>query len=169
MTSGVYTKTEEHKRKLRKSRSQETKQKMSKSALGRHSPSKEATEKRRASLKKYYREHPGVQDGKNNPNYIDGRTKNKNKRSLKNYYLQRSYGITLSFYNQMFENQHGCCAICDKHQSELSQALGVDHNHRTQEIRGLLCKNCNAALGQFDGDVGTRLLRKAIGYIRGNN
>ncbi len=89
-----------------------------------------------------------------------------NKDRCRNLHLERKYGITLGIYNQMFKEQQGCCAICNTHQSNLTHALSVDHNHITQEVRGLLCKNCNAALGQFKGDGGVSLLRKAISYIK---
>ena len=135
---------------------------------GRRPHSKERIEKQRSSLKKYYQEHPNVQAGKNNPNYKNG-IRIINKQKQRENHLKRTYGITLDVYNQMFKKQQGSCAICEKHQSQLTHALSVDHNHRTQEIRGLLCKNCNAALGQFNGDTSSRLLRKAIGYLKENN
>lgn len=43
--------------------------------------------------------------------------------------------------------------------------LVVDHCHKTGRIRGLLCHNCNRALGLLQDDVG--VLRKAIGYLKG--
>lgn len=57
------------------------------------------------------------------------------------------YGITLDEYNKIFEQQKGCCAICNKCQSKLKNRLGVDHNHITGKIRGLLCVRCNRLLG----------------------
>jgi len=57
------------------------------------------------------------------------------------------YGITLEEYNDMFIEQDGCCAICGIHQSELNYSLCVDHNHETGNVRGLLCRGCNANLG----------------------
>lgn len=69
------------------------------------------------------------------------------------------YGINMQEYNRLFQIQGGMCAICKKHQSELKMALGVDHNHSCcpgsrscgKCVRGLLCQNCNVALG-FMGD-----------------
>jgi len=53
------------------------------------------------------------------------------------------YGITPNDYNQLFQQQNGCCAICGKHQSKLKRRLDVDHDHKTDKVRGLLCNYCN--------------------------
>ena len=68
----------------------------------------------------------------------------------KNAILKNVYGITLDDYNKMFEEQKGKCAICNRHQNELIRKLSVDHCHRTNKVRGLLCKNCNVALGYYE-------------------
>lgn len=57
--------------------------------------------------------------------------------------LKKNYGITPEQWDEMFENQKGCCAICDRHQDMFKKRLAVDHNHETGEIRGLLCAYCN--------------------------
>jgi hypothetical protein len=84
--------------------------------------------------------------------------------SWKNNRLRRLYGVSLDEYNDMFYNQNGCCAICNKHQSELEFKLGVDHNHKTGAIRKLLCRKCNAALGLFQESE--EILSKALEYIK---
>lgn len=67
--------------------------------------------------------------------------------AYKNSKLLRNFGINLSQYNQLFTEQEGCCAVCKKHQINFSRALAVDHCHTTGKIRGLLCGNCNRAIG----------------------
>lgn len=62
----------------------------------------------------------------------------------RNYHLRRRYGITVEHYNKMFAEQDGLCAICQE-----APAEHVDHDHKTGKVRGLLCFNCNGALGQF--------------------
>jgi hypothetical protein len=42
-----------------------------------------------------------------------------------------------------FRKQNGRCAICDKHQSNFKRRLNLDHNHKSGQIRGLLCYYCN--------------------------
>ena len=67
-------------------------------------------------------------------------------------------------YQQLFNEQAGCCKLCGVHQTELKKALYVDHNHTTGKIRGLLCNNCNSAIGLFKEN--TTVLQKAIEYLR---
>lgn len=69
------------------------------------------------------------------------------KESRKNIQLKFYYGISLEDYNNMFNDQEGCCKICKKHQSELKSKLNVDHCHRLNLVRSLLCNQCNQALG----------------------
>ena len=61
----------------------------------------------------------------------------------KNSMLKYEYGITLDDYNKMFNAQEGKCAICQRHQNELTRTLCVDHDHKTNKVRALLCVTCN--------------------------
>lgn len=58
------------------------------------------------------------------------------------------------------------CSICGLHEHEHHQKLAVDHCHKTNKIRGLLCSNCNQGLGKFQDDV--NLLEKAKEYLLDN-
>lgn len=60
------------------------------------------------------------------------------------YSLKRLYGITPEQYDELFEKQNGCCAVCGRHQREFKTRLAVDHDHATGEIRGLLCNFDNS-------------------------
>lgn len=51
--------------------------------------------------------------------------------------------LTLEQYDALLKAQDGKCAVC--HQPGTN--LAVDHDHATGEIRGLLCRGCNLALG----------------------
>lgn len=79
--------------------------------------------------------------------------------------LKSTYGITFEEYNQMFTDQNGCCAICGTHQSELKKRLYVDHCHKNNAVRKLLCQYCNTGLGMFKDNPD--ILYKAIEYLRG--
>lgn len=75
------------------------------------------------------------------------------------------YGITLETYRALEQSQNHCCKICGKHKTDNRYGiLDVDHDHKTGEIRGLLCNNCNRGLGSFK-DSQTNLL-KAIQYLK---
>ena len=77
--------------------------------------------------------------------------------------LKRLYGLTLLQYNQMLEKQYGRCKICGK--TEERKSLHVDHDHETGRVRGLLCDDCNKALGFFHDDLA--LLYNAVDYLEG--
>lgn len=85
-----------------------------------------------------------------------------NRESYLNGYYKRVYGITLSEYKVIFDNQKGVCAICNKECSSGKQ-LAVDHDHETGQIRGLLCTKCNQGLGMFNDSVD--LLNRSISYL----
>jgi hypothetical protein len=78
--------------------------------------------------------------------------------STRNYHLKHRYGITAEQYDQMLAGQDGLCALCHERPAE-----HVDHDHLTNQVRGLLCSCCNQGLGNFRDSAAT--LRTAIGYL----
>lgn len=80
--------------------------------------------------------------------------------SIKNYALKRRYGITIQQFDDLLEAQNGLCAICKIHYSEFSRRFHVDHCHVSKKVRGVLCVNCNTALGHFKENAD--LLQEAI-------
>lgn len=82
-----------------------------------------------------------------------------NKDRMREYRLQRKYGIGLDEWNGMFQSQAGRCAVCQR-----PLPLLVDHDHLTGRVRGLLCNDCNLALG-FLNDSPERALSLAE-YLR---
>jgi hypothetical protein len=89
-------------------------------------------------------------------------------RAANPYHRVREHGITVADYRRMVEEQDGKCAIC----GEVPKArLRVDHDHSCCPdkyscgacIRGLLCSQCNAALGGFRDDI--ELLKAAVKYL----
>jgi hypothetical protein len=55
--------------------------------------------------------------------------------------IEKVYGLTAEQYDALLERQGGKCAICRARPR--SKRLAVDHNHKTGEVRGLLCSRCN--------------------------
>ncbi len=76
----------------------------------------------------------------------------------------RGYGLSEEDYDRMLAEQEGCCAICERHAEVLGQPLGVDHDHGTKAVRGLLCDDCNLGLGKFRDRID--LLDAASVYLR---
>lgn len=74
-------------------------------------------------------------------------------------HLRRTYGLSATDYQRVSRTQGGVCAICRD-----GAAAHVDHDHETGRVRGLLCFNCNAGLGQFKDK--TELLMAAMTYLR---
>jgi uncharacterized C2H2 Zn-finger protein len=64
----------------------------------------------------------------------------------------------------MLRVQCGRCAVCRTDQPGGGKPVfQVDHNHKTGEIRGLLCSRCNQLLGYAQDS--TRILRAAQRYL----
>ena len=76
---------------------------------------------------------------------------------------ERRYGITQEQFDQMLLDQDNKCKICNVEFNE-SKFTHIDHCHDSDRVRGLLCNNCNMALGQF-GD-NTDISGKAIKYLQ---
>lgn len=93
--------------------------------------------------------------------------------ACKNYgitdaYYRRTYHISLEEYIDMAEKQNFVCAICGEENFAMgvnhSGCLVVDHDHKTGEVRGLLCHNCNRALGLFQDNPD--LIQRAAKYLK---
>ena len=87
---------------------------------------------------------------------------------MRQYDLNKSYGITVEQYNSLFSKQGGRCAVCLKTASEKGMGrkkhLCVDHNHSTGEIRGLLCDPCNRGIGLLQDDY--EIISNAVNYLK---
>jgi hypothetical protein len=85
--------------------------------------------------------------------------------------LKEYYGIRIEDFDKMLAEQDNKCAICG---SEFSTTTGlaamsacVDHCHKTNKVRGLLCNTCNRAIGFFKEDAS--ILKKAVEYLETHN
>lgn len=92
-----------------------------------------------------------------------------------NQYLRTRYRLTVYEYRMMLDAQDGVCAICQSDNPGTAGENGrfhVDHDHACcprkshscgKCVRGLVCSNCNTALGGFRDDAD--ILRRAIDYL----
>lgn len=62
----------------------------------------------------------------------------------------------------MLKSQKSLCAICNKKIRYGRGNSGIDHNHKTKKIRGILCNKCNIALSYIEN---SKWLKEALKYI----
>jgi hypothetical protein len=90
----------------------------------------------------------------------------KGKEYFKNYNFMSKYGITLEEAQKMLADQHNSCALCKKEVQFLpgfSNAAHIDHCHSSGKVRGILCGNCNTALGKLGDSVET--IKNVLKYL----
>lgn len=77
--------------------------------------------------------------------------------------LKRIHGIELKQYIDLEIEQNKSCAVCKRILGKEIKRLCIDHDHKTNFIRGLLCDECNHGIGNFKDDIS--LLHSAINYL----
>lgn len=87
----------------------------------------------------------------------------------KDNHLKKNYGISFQEYLELlFTDQQGQCAACYKKVSDDPQwenrMWPVDHDHVTGKVRGVLCHQCNKALGFARDSV--EVLEQLIVYLK---
>jgi hypothetical protein len=66
----------------------------------------------------------------------------------RNWRYKNRYGISFFEYYTLWSFQGGECAICPRTAPVVGKgALYVDHDHKTGQVRGLLCPRCNDGVG----------------------
>ena len=82
--------------------------------------------------------------------------------------LRRDFGMPLDVYQQLFVQQKGVCAICERPETATRAGrvkwLAVDHSHESGAVRGLLCHACNTSIGHMGDDP--ERLERAAAYLR---
>lgn len=84
--------------------------------------------------------------------------KKNEKEQNKIYQKKHKYGLTNEQYNELIKDSHNLCAIC-----KMETKLVVDHCHKTNKVRGLICQDCNRGLGSFKDNV--EYFKNAILYL----
>ena len=104
--------------------------------------------------------------------YVKKQQKNYDPIKKRDENLKRLYGIGLNEYNNLLDNQNGKCAICGTtepggRKSGRGGAVDVfyvDHDHKTEKVRGLLCNVCNRTMGYVGENSG--VLEEMIKYLQ---
>jgi len=76
---------------------------------------------------------------------------------------EKSYNFPPKLFDERFEQQGQVCAICKSPEAGGRGAFHADHNHDSSQPRGVLCHNCNVALGNFKDNP--EILQAAIEYL----
>lgn len=90
------------------------------------------------------------------------------KRGTRALWLKGKYNLDIEEYDKRLEAQGGICPICKRSPEEHPKAtrykyFPVDHCHKTGAIRGIICHDCNLALGLLQED--TERMKRLIAYL----
>ena len=77
---------------------------------------------------------------------------------LRDWHQGVKYGLTKQEVLALYEASDGLCAICYKESARI-----IDHNHKTGQIRGVLCYACNTALAALE--KGQEWIDSALAYL----
>ena len=77
-------------------------------------------------------------------------------------YILKRFGWTVADYTALHDLQAGKCALCSR--VPVGRRLHLDHDHETNEVRGILCAGCNVALGNLGDSI--EGLERAIAYLK---
>ena len=84
------------------------------------------------------------------------------------YSLNLRYGLGADkHYDYKLREQYECCAICGRNKSEFDYNLGLDHNHSTGQLRGVLCRHCNVVIGILE--TKSDIVQSALQYLEKYN
>lgn len=110
-----------------------------------------------ARKREQYKNDPAVREY-----YINAakRYKNNNIKKVRYASIKKLYGLSADTYEKILENQQGCCAIC---LLKMTKTPHVDHCHKSKKVRGLLCFNCNRAIGHMQDDPA--IAKRAASYL----
>ncbi|MER5883106.1 endonuclease VII domain-containing protein [Streptomyces sp. NPDC001941] len=84
------------------------------------------------------------------------------RQTSRNARLLAIYGLSADDYRRLLEAQGGRCAICLETRKT---NLAVDHCHKTEAVRGLLCARCNGQLLARGARDRPDVLRRAAEYL----
>ena len=79
-------------------------------------------------------------------------------------YIRKKYGITEATYEAMFKKGGKKCWICQR-PPKPGKKLNIDHDHRTGQVRGLLCFFCNKFLIGRRRREHANLFARAAAYL----
>ena len=76
----------------------------------------------------------------------------------------KKYGITGDEFRNLIKKQGMKCPICNR---SIKKNLSVDHDHKTGKIRGIICNDCNLAIGNAESSI--ERLKSMVNYLEKQN
>lgn len=113
-------------------------------------------DRKKATRKAYYHANKEKEDAETKA------WKLANPDKVKAFKRKSSYGITQKQYDELLIKQDSKCAIC-LNQLDLGKYTHIDHCHKTNKVRGLLCHHCNLFIGNAKENIS--YLENAIKYL----
>ena len=104
-------------------------------------------------------ERPRFITYRSNPENKKRATENRRRWARKNL-----HNFPQDLYEERLKEQGNVCAICGTDTPGGKGQFHADHNHETSQPRGVLCHNCNVALGNFKDNP--EILKAAIEYLK---
>lgn len=76
----------------------------------------------------------------------------RDKSRYRNKHLLETFGIDTVEFDRILATQDGKCNICGTEHNN-GKHFDVDHDHISNEVRGLLCRNCNRGIGYLGDNI----------------
>ena len=78
--------------------------------------------------------------------------------------LKQKYNLTIKQWEAIFTSQGRRCAACGSSDPKGKVGWHTDHDHVTNNVRGILCHNCNVTLGLVHDSVAH--LNSLVNYLQ---
>jgi murein L,D-transpeptidase YafK len=82
--------------------------------------------------------------------------------------LKQAYGVGINYFNAKLKEQGGVCGGCRRSVKNIWRGqevnMALDHDHKTNKPRGVLCMKCNRALGLLEENQ--EFILSLLEYIR---
>jgi hypothetical protein len=80
--------------------------------------------------------------------------------------LSGRYSLTKKQWDDLFMSQGNKCGICKTTEAGHPHGWNTDHDHETNKVRGILCHECNLALGYYEKKL-LPILEQMHKYLKG--
>ena len=128
-------------------------------------------QKNKEKIKKYVKKDRKTDKGKATKRLCDKRYRDNNREKIREYNKIRGYWYESKIKKEkaqlILDKQNGLCAICGISITLISNtnhSACIDHCHKTNKIRGALCRKCNSGIGLLNDDI--NLLQNSINYLK---